>query len=137
MTWNVYNYNFNTHKIEIFNIFRHGSFTQYVYKAARNCKDKTDFTKAIRGELLYYFWSKSEYELIIKLTDDNRVFLYPWCGNSNPDNEKIEVTSDYWLNFAKSHINRQIYTNEAKIDIYDQVVFQFDEFIEYVWNFKE
>lgn len=137
ITYCTYIYNINVHKIEKFNIFRHGSFTQYVYKAARNCKDKADFAKAIRRELLYYFWSKSEYELIIKLTDDNRVFLYPWCGNSNPDNEKIEVTSDYWLNFAKSLINRQIYTNEAKIDIYDQVVFQFDEFIEYVWNFKE
>lgn len=30
MTWNVYNYNFNSHKIEKFNIFRHGSFTQIV-----------------------------------------------------------------------------------------------------------
>lgn len=140
MEWYVYNYNFNAHKIEKFNIFRYGSFTQYAYRAARDCKDKVDFAKAIRGELLYYFWSKSEYELIIKLTDDNRVFLYPWCGSSNPYNEKIEVTDETdfdWLGFAKEHIDKQIYKNEVKIDIYDQVMFQFDKFIDYVWNFKE
>ena len=55
-------------------------------------------------------------------------------------NEMLDIVikqPGHWLNFAKSHINRQIYTNETKIDIYDQVVFQFDEFIEYVWSFKE
>lgn len=55
MEWYVYNYNFNAHKIEKFNIFRHGSFREYAYKTLKICKDKTDFTKAIRGELLYYF----------------------------------------------------------------------------------
>lgn len=137
ITCYVYVYNINAHKIEIFNIFNHGSFTQYAYKAMKNCKDKADFAKAIRGELLYYFWSKSEYELIVKLTDDNRVFLYPWCGSRNSEDEKIEVTDETdfnWLGFAKEHISKQIYKNEAKIDIYDQVMFQFDKFIEYVWN---
>ena len=137
MTWNVYNYNFNAHKIEKFNIFCHGSFTQYVYKAMRNCKDKTDFAKAIRGELLYYFWSESEYELIVKLTDNNRVFLYPWCGSRDSEDEKIEVTDEKnfdWISFAKQHISKQIYKNEAKIDVFDQVRFQFDKFIDYVWN---
>lgn len=65
------------------------------------------------------------------------MFLYPWCGSSNPDNEKIEVTDETdfdWLGFAKEHIDKQIYKNEAKIDIYDQVMFQFDKFIDYVWN---
>lgn len=140
MTWNVYNYNFNVHKIETFNIFRHGSFTQYVLRAMRDCKDKTDFAKAIRGELLYYFWSKSEYELIVKLTDDNRVFLYPWCGSRNPEGEKIEVTDEKdfdWISFAKQHINKQIYKNEAKIDVSNQVRFQFDEFVDYVWNYNK
>lgn len=140
MTWNVYNYNFNAHKIETFNIFRHGSFREYAYKALKNCKDKAEFTKAIRGELSYYFWSKSEYGLIVKLTKDNKVFLYPWCGSSHPEAEKIEVTDETnfdWLSFAKEHIDKQRYTNEAKIDIYDQVMFQFDEFINYMWNERD
>ena len=139
ITYYVYVYNINAHKIEKFNIFRHGSFTQYVYRAARECKDKADFAKAIRGELLYYFWSKSEYELIVRLTDDDRVFLYPWCGSSNPDNEKIEVTNETnfdWLGFAKQHIGKQIYKNEAKIDVSDQGRFPIDEFIDYMWSCK-
>lgn len=137
MTWNVYNYNFNAHKIEKFNIFRHGGFREYAYKALKNCKDKAEFAKTIRGELLYYFWSKSEYELIVKLTNDNRVFLYPWCGSRSSEDEKIEVTNETnydWLGFAKEHISKQIYKNEAKIDVYDQVIFQFDKFVDYMWN---
>lgn len=136
MEWFVYNYNINKHEIEAFNIFRHGSFTQYIYRAARNCKDKADFAKAIRGELRYYFGSKSEYELIVRLTDDDRVFLLPWCGSSDPENEKVEVTDDHWRDFAKLHIKRQQHTNEAKIDIYNQVMFRFYEFVNYCWSFK-
>lgn len=137
ITYCVYVYNINAHKIEIFNIFNHGSFTQYAYKAVKNCKDKADFAKAIRGELFYYYGSKAEWELVVKLTEDNRVFLYPWCGSRNPEGEKIEVTNEMnfdWLGFAKYHIDNQVYKSEAKIDVFDQVRFQFDEFVDYVWN---
>lgn len=137
MTYYVYTYNINANKIEIFNIFRHSRFREEIQKALNKYKGKAEFAKVVKGELLYYFWSKSEYELIVKLTDDNRVFLYPWCGSRNPEDEKIEVTDEKdfdWISFAKQHISKQIYKNEAKIDIYDQVRFQFDEFVDYVWN---
>ena len=137
MTWNVYNYNFNAHKIEIFNIFRHGEFAKYFDKHIRTIKDKAEFAEAVRKELFYYYGSKAEWELVVKLTKDNRVFLYPWCGSRNPEGEKLEVTNEMnfdWLSFVKEHIGKQIYKNEAKIDIYDQVMFQFDKFVDYVWN---
>ena len=137
MTWDVYRYDFNSNKIELFNVFRHGRFREDTQKALRDSKNKAEFALIIKRELRYYFWSKSEYELIVRLSDDNRVFLLPWCGSKDPEYEKIEMTDDYWQDFAKLHINHQIYTNEAKIDIYDQVMFKWDKFIDYCWNFKE
>jgi hypothetical protein len=43
MTWNVYYYNFNKNEIEVYNIFRHGSFMEYLKKAYRECKSKDEF----------------------------------------------------------------------------------------------
>lgn len=137
MEWNVCCYNCNADKIEAFNIFRHGRFREDTQEALKIAKNKAEFALIIKRELRYYFWSKSEYELIVKLTDDNRVFLYPWCGSRNSEDEKIEVTDEKdfdWISFAKQHISKQIYKNEAKIDVSDQVRFQFDEFVDYVWN---
>ena len=137
MTCYAYVYDINAHKIEVFNIFNHGGFAKYFGKHIRTIKDKAEFAEAVRKELFYYYGSKAEWELVVKLTEDNRVFLYPWCGSRNPEGEKLEVTNEMnfdWLGFAKEHTSKQIYKNEAKIDIYDQVMFQFDEFIDYVWN---
>ena len=136
MEWFVYNYNINKHEIEAFNIFKHGSFVKYFNIHLNAMSDKEQFANAIKDELRYYFWSKSEYELIVRLTDDDHVFLLPWCGSSDPENEKVEVTDDHWRDFAKLHIKRQQHTNEAKIDIYNQVMFRFYEFVNYCWSFK-
>lgn len=139
MEWFVYHYNINKHEIEAFNIFKHGSFAKYCNIHLNTMSDKEQFANAIKDELRYYFWSKSEYELIVRLTDDDRVFLLPWCGSRNPEGEKLEVANETnfdWLGFAKQHIGKQIYKNEAKIDVSDQVRFQFDEFIDYMWSCK-
>ena len=37
----------------------------------------------------------------------------------------------------KMNIERQIYKNEAKIDVYDQIEYVWDNFLEYVWNSKK
>lgn len=48
---------------------------------------------------MYYFWSKSQYEVLI----------LPWVGKAD----------------------------DIKIDIYDQVMMNWDKFSEYVWTNKE
>ena len=72
-----------------------------------NLKESNLITKDIypaklKSELLYYFWSKSEFEVIIA----------PWVGG---DKDKDSV----------------------KIDVYDQVMNNFEVFVDYVWNNKE
>ena len=102
MKWYVYYYNINKRKIDIFNIFEHGSFCEYIKYHAQICKTKEDFIERLKSELLYYFWSKAEWEVIIA----------PWCGG---DREKDSV----------------------KVDVYDQIMNNFEVFADYVWNNKE
>lgn len=141
LEWNVFYYDINKRKITTFNILKqHGSFNEYLKKAFKKCKTKEEFAEVLRRELMYYFWSKAEWELIIEVTEDNRIFLIPWCGCSNPEEVKIDVTDDTnfdWKGFAEKHIKRQIYKNKAKIDVYDQVYYKWDDFLELVWNSKK
>lgn len=100
LQWNVYRFNINKQKIEEFNIFDHYTFKEYVKEALiKHENSKEEFTKQLKSELRYYFWSKAEYEIIITC----------WVGG---DREKV---------------------NE-KIDIYDQVMLNWDRFVDYVWD---
>jgi hypothetical protein len=102
MKWNVYYYDINRKKMHVFNIFEHSSFVRYVKLAIKKHKNKKDFAEQLKSELMYFFWAKSEWEIIIS----------PWVGG---DREKDAV----------------------KIDVYHQVMNNFDAFLDYVWLNKE
>ena len=91
----------NKQQITILNIIDHYSFNEDVKQHLKKCKDKTEFTKELKSSLMYYFWSKSEYEILI----------YPWCGGQH--------------------------TKEIKIDVYSQVMLNWDKFVDYVWSFSK
>lgn len=140
LEWNVFYYNINKNKITTYNIFRHGSFNDYIERAFKKCKTKEEFAQFLRRELMYYFWSKAEWELIIEITENNRIFLIPWCGCRNPEETKIDVTDNTsfdWRGFAEKYIPKKGYGNQAKIDVFDQVVYMWDDFLELVWNSKK
>lgn len=133
MKWNVYYYNINRDEIKKFNIFDHRRFRENVLELIKKSDKKEDFKESLRKEVLYYFWSKCEWELVIEITENNYIFLKPWCGCLESDKVKINVTDDKsfdWKGFAE----KQIYNNEAKIDVYDQVLYMWEDFSEYVWK---
>ena len=104
----------------------------------KKCNTKEEFAEALRREMMWRYWSKCEWELIIRLTEDGRVILSPWVGCRNPDEVEIDVndiTNFDWKGFAEEHIGKQIFKNEAKIDVYDQLMWQWDSFVDYVWNY--
>jgi hypothetical protein len=129
LEWYVYNYNDHKNKIEPLNIFDHWKLCEDIEKWRKQSKTREYFMKEVKKELRYYFWSKSEYELIIQF-EDGRVLLLPWCGCRNPEEVAKDVTYENpeWEHFAEYHISRQIYGNKAKIDIYEQIVWLWDEF---------
>ena len=100
MEWNVYYYNINSKEIKTFNIFNHSSFNQDVEKYLKKYKDKDEFADKLKSSLIYYFWSKAEWEIIIS----------PWCYGGN--------------------------TEDIKVDVYEQVMNNWDIFVNYVWNSK-
>jgi hypothetical protein len=101
--WNVYYYNSNSRKIEIYNVFNHWRFIEYSAKHIKKYKDdKEGLKEQIRKELMYYYWSKYEREVIVA----------PFT--SDPKEEE-----------------------EIKIDVYEQVMLNWDRFFEYFWEHKK
>lgn len=136
MEWNVLFCNSHHNKIETYNIFSHRKFDEYVKMHIKKCKSKEELANKLKSELQYYFWSKNEWELLIKVTNENRIILYPWTGISEP----LDVTDNTmldWNAFAKKHIKKQFYDNETKIDVFDQVMMNWNLFLDYVWNYSK
>lgn len=65
MEWNVYRYNFNHNKIEIYNIFEHNNFRESVELLLKKSSTKEEFAGKLNQEVLYYFWSKAECEILV------------------------------------------------------------------------
>ena len=64
--WNVYCYDVNSRKIKIHNVFNHWRFIEYSAKYIKKYKDdKEALEEQIRRELMYYYWSKYEWEVIV------------------------------------------------------------------------
>ena len=98
MKWNIFCHNINKKQIEVENIFNHGAFSRYTYELLRKCKTKEEFGEKLKSELLYYFWCKAEYEVMISA----------WCGGDGRE--------------------------AIKVDIYTQIINNWDVFLDYVWN---
>lgn len=129
LVWNVYYHNFNKKKIEIYNIFDHYSFAKEVEKSLKKIKNKDEFAEDLRKNLFYYFWAKSEWEVVI-------TSWAPHIKMSELDRLNTE---------RKKHIKEwdrepySLYVNpdvNEKIDVYQQVMNNFDVFLDYVWNSK-
>ena len=97
LEWKVYYHDFNRKEIVPYNVFEHGSFLEDCKKNARkNSKDFYLFCDRLQRDLMYWFWSKCEWEIVLK----------PWVGIAR----------------------------EEKIDVYDQVMLNWDQFCKYTWN---
>ena len=140
LSWKVKVFDCNAQKIKDYDIFK-GHYKDFVKKLKKKCTTKEEFSTAMDREMQWMFWARAEYELIMELDDNERIWLTPWVGCREPEKVRIDITDDiffYWRDFAEKHIERQIYGNKAKIDVFDQVEYEWDRFVDYVWeNRKE
>lgn len=81
LVWNVIYHDLNAQKILPYNIFRHQGFLKDVQELLKKCEDKTVFASGLHRSLMYYFWCKSEWEIIIG----------PWAGNKTTEEIKVDV----------------------------------------------
>lgn len=130
LEWNVFRHDINKSKIVTFNIFDHWKFNEDVQKSLKKFKDKDEFAEHLRRDLMYYFWSKYEYEVVITtfppyITMDelNRVNYERWLHKDK-----------YGTDFVQINVTPN---TGIKIDIYEQVMNNWSIFLDYVWNSKQ
>ena len=130
LEWYVYYYSHTSGEFKVFNVFRHGSYIAYVEKWLKADLTKEEFAEHLRRESMYYYWSKSEWEIIVTDTTPHI-----------SEKELQRVLKEYYLD-RKVGENKPRYghVNLAdceKIDVYDQLSLNWDEFVDYVWSFKK
>lgn len=89
LVWNVYIEDVNRNRIDIYNIFEHDSFVKDCRETVKESKTKDEFSENIQKHLMYYFWSKCEWEIILS--------AFPPYDKFNE--EKIDVYDQVMLNW--------------------------------------
>lgn len=90
LEWNVIVGDFNSKEIETYNIFDHWRFKEDCDKNwKRHKKDRAAFEDALKTDMMYYFWSKSEWEVIIQ----------HWPPSERYKDKKIDVYEQVRLNW--------------------------------------
>lgn len=129
LAYYVYVENVNKRKIEKYNVLNTGIIAEILERAdaALKAKNKKTFAEEVERVLMYHYWSRSEWEII--LTD--------WPTHIKPD-ELDRLNKE--LNSYKKQYGYAPYcltvnlTTEEKIDVYDQVKLNWTIFIDYLWN---
>ena len=127
MKWNVLRYNINLHKIEEYNIFQHRSFAKDVAELFNQDLTKEEFAEKLRRSLQYYFWSKSEHEVVVTSWP-------PYIDKKELDRLSFEYESHNQKWGYYPYLLDVRFDVGEKIDIYDQVRLNWDVFADYVWN---
>ena len=65
MEWYVLIENFNEKKIDYYNIFNNIKFSEGVKELLENFITFEDFVEKLEKKLMYAFWCKAEYEVIV------------------------------------------------------------------------
>ena len=126
----VYYHNFNGRSIEKFNIFDHGRFLEDVKKDLKKYADKEEFSERLQGHLFYYYGSKCEWEVVI-----TSWVPHITISELNRLNEEREKTlKEYNREPYSLYVNPDV---GEKQDVYEQVMLNWDLFVDYVWSHKK
>lgn len=63
LKWYVLHKNFNKEEIEFYNVLQ--GWEERIRKARKKVKTKTEFKDWLKKEFMYYYWSRSEYEIVV------------------------------------------------------------------------
>ena len=130
MEWNVLLHNANSTKMEKWNVFRHSGFAQDVEKLLVAGLAKDHFAELLQQRLRYYFGSRAEYEIVATswppyMSGADIVKIHQEYEDHKATRGKYPYRLDVALEVGQ------------KIDAADQVMLNFDAFVDYVLNYKE
>ena len=130
MKWYVFYQDTNNQEITKFNIFQHRPFKQSVEELLVYNITKEEFAEQLAHKLRYYFWRRCEYEIVITsgplyltketLIEANKNYLKD-CEKWGREPYRISIAPDV----AK------------KVDIYEQIMLNWETFVDYIWMFKK
>jgi hypothetical protein len=126
LAYYVYIENINKRKIEKYNVLNDGIINE-ILERTKNFKDKISFSEEVEHIIMYHYWSRSEWEII--LTD--------WPPHMKTDelpklNTEVEK---YQKDYGREPYSLTINLSTAeKIDVYDQVMMNWNIFIDYIWE---
>lgn len=123
LEWYVYRENINAKSIEKYNVFSHGGFYDCVKKLPR---DYETFKEQLKREAMYYFWSKCEMEVVVT-SWPLYIDAEEYQRITRENEERIEKRGEpaRVLNISP--------TVGSKIDIYDQLMLNWDAFVDYTY----
>ena len=90
LEWNVVYFNQNKKDFEIYNVLS-SYFVDEIKKRTKKIEDKNDFAEEVKIMCMGYFWSKFEWEIILK----------EWTAGDNPKQKKIDVYDQLKLNWDR------------------------------------
>lgn len=122
MKWNVYLDDVNSKEIKVFDVFSHANFQKEVSAARKNSYDKEHFERLLKHIALYHFWSKCEYEVVITSWP-------PYISRFEANQIKQTELPKY-----RTAVNLE---TGLKISVYDQLMLNWDAFVDYCWNTKK
>lgn len=120
MQWNVFRECVDRQKIEVFDVFQHASFNKDVLKLKKKKLSYENFAKELKSIVMYYFWSKSECEVVIT----------SWPPYIEKD-EFTRITTEK-ADYYRHHVRLAVGT---KVDVYQQLALNWDRFVGYVYSF--
>lgn len=131
-----YQFDFESRQIQRFNIFEHRCFLEDTKKNARKNRHNPEaFLYQLKKDLIYYYWCKAEWELVVCIDDTGKIQLRPWTASDT--GLFLDVSNDKsfnWNDFANYAIEKKSskQCNEVKIDVYDQIMFNWKPFTQYM-----
>ena len=111
MKWYVLWHEFNSDKIEPYNIFNNVRFKEEVDKLLKEFVSLDDFKEKLDSELRYNFWSRAEYEIMCSgLFDRNKAYKIDIYSQVVPN---LDVLARYII----EEYDRKLVERESLIDL--------------------
>lgn len=121
LVWNVYRDDINRKEIVVYNIFDHYSFSEEVKKMLKNEMTYGEFADKLKLAIMYYFWSRAEYEVVI-------TSFPPYIDREEIDKIIEECENVQYRTFVDLETGR-------KVDVYEQINMNWQQFVDYIWTF--
>lgn len=139
-SWKVLIHDFNADAIRTYDVLKYRE--DLVKKLKKKCTSKEEFASTLSRDFRRQFWARCEYEMILYV-ENNRVYLEPWVGKFKDG--RVDITDDTslaWSSFAEEMLENRAWTNKetdrkyVKFDVFDQLMFRFDEILDFCWNYR-